>query len=118
MSFKHDQLFYLGTIAILFCIFSFTQNISERFEKGKIIRNSTIRRLLWIKRDLSYISYPSIVFVVLGYVYLLSLIPCNIACIIVSESVAHKIVYISIGIMGVTLMAEAFFLPSYGVKGG
>lgn len=118
MEFKHDQLYYIGVIGILFCIFSFTQNISQRFEKGKIIQNSTIRRLLWIKKDQSYISYPSIVFFVLGYIYLLSLIPCNIVCMFVSEYLAHKIVFISIGIMGITLMIEVFFLPSYGIKGG
>ncbi len=105
------------TIVSLYLIFGLTRNISERFSNGKTINSAILKRLLWIKKNESYISYPSLVFVILGYIYLIAIIPCNIVCLFVSELTAKWITGVYLGVMNLTVLIEAPFLPFYGVKG-
>ncbi len=115
--FKDVQWWYLMTIVSLYLIFGLTRNISERFSNGKTINSAILKRLLWIKKNESYISYPSLVFVILGYIYLIAIIPCNIVCLFVSELTAKWITGVYLGVMNLTVLIEAPFLPFYGVKG-
>ena len=117
MVFKQIQIHYCFTLLALYLIFCFSQNISQRFDKGLIVKNVVLQKLLWIRKNEVYISYPSLVFVIIGYIYLVALIPCNIVCLFVSIYTAELITYIYIGVTGLTWCIEVFFLPSYGIKG-
>ena len=117
MEFKLIQLYYFFSVFGFVLIFGFSQNISERFDKGLIVKKTMLRKLLWIRKNETYISYPSLIFVIIGYIYLFSLIPCNIICLFVSNYVAEAITYSYLAITYITGVVEALFLPSYGVKG-
>lgn len=117
MDFKQVQFYYIISIVFLYLIFSFTRNINERFDKGIIIKKPVLRELLWIKKNQVYISYLSLVFVIIGYIYLIALIPFNIICLFVSDYIASWITYIYLGTLGITWLAEIPFLPFYGIKG-
>ena len=112
-----NHWFYLFAFLILYLIFSLTHNISERFNKGKIIRSAIIRKILWIRKSEVYISYPSLVFVIFGYIYLIALIPCNIICFFVSNYFAIWITAVYFTVISLTLLIESMFLPFYGAKG-
>lgn len=117
LGFKQVQFYYIISIVFLYLIFSFTRNINERFDKGRIIKKTVLRGLLWIKKNQVYISYVSLVFAIIGYIYLIALIPLNIICLFVSDYIASWITYIYLGMLGITWLAEIPFLPFYGIKG-
>ncbi|MBE7089944.1 MAG: hypothetical protein E7362_03985 [Clostridiales bacterium] len=109
--------FLIASLLGIVLILSITQNINERFDKGKIVTNKKLRRLLWIKKEHEHISYPSLVFICLGYFYALLLIVCNVVCLFVCEQIAELITYIYFGVVVVTWVVEVFFIPSYGLRG-
>ena len=106
--------YYLGAILGLYLIFGTTQNINDRFDKGIIVTNKKLRRFLWIKKIHEHISYPSLVFVIIGYFYTISLPACSVACLLVSEPVIMRIYFF---IVFGTWVVEIFFIPSYGARG-
>ena len=41
--------------------------MSERFNKGIIIKNSKLKKFLWMRKADDYISFVSIVFLIISY---------------------------------------------------
>ena len=111
------QIAYVVAILVVWLILSMTQNINERFDKGKIVTNKKLRRLLWIKKEHEHISYPSLVFVCLGYFHALLLVACFTTCFFVGEQLAETITDIYGLVLCGTWVVEVFFIPSYGLRG-
>ena len=98
--------YYLLSLLAIYFIFSLSQSVSERFNRGIIIKNKKLRKFLWIAKNEVYISYVSLVFVILGYIYLLAFIPCNIICLLVSNDIAESIAAIYLLLTCITGIVE------------
>lgn len=118
MAFKQVQLICsLVVVASVYIILGSSQNINERFEKGIIVKKSILKKFLWIKKNEVYISYVSLIFVIIGYIYLFALIPYNIICFVFSNNIAVLIARFYIAVTMSTVFIERFFLPPYGTRG-
>jgi len=102
---------------MIYCILFSTRNISERFDKGIIIKNSKLKKLLWMRKADDYISYVSIVLLAISYFILIGTVACFVVCLFVSQLAAKWITGILFGIICVVFIVEHFFLPPYGVRG-
>ena len=110
-------VYYFTATLILWMLFIATQYISERFEKGIIIKNKLLRVFLWLRKYDEYISYPSLVFVIIGYIEAVLTVVCNVVCLMIPDIIS---IYVSFGyliFLLVTWIVALFFLPSYGVRG-
>ena len=91
--------------------------MSDRFNKGIIIKNDKLKKLLWMRKKNEYISYVAIVFLVIDYITLLVAITCFIICLFMSKVIAQYISWILFGVTALIFLIEMFFLPPYGVRG-
>ncbi len=116
MEFKSIHLIYIIIILCVYCNLFTTRNMSDRFNKGIIIKNDKLKKLLFMRKN-EYISYVSIVFLVIDYINLLITIACFVICLFTSDIVAKYISWILFGFTGLIFLIEMFFLPPYGVRG-
>ena len=91
--------------------------MSERFDKGITIKNSKLKKFLWMRKTDDYISFVSIVFLIISYFMLIGVIACFLICVFVDDFVAKWITWILFGVVFVVFFVEQFFLPPYGVRG-
>lgn len=91
--------------------------MSERFNKGVIIKNSKLKKLLCMRRTDDYISFASIVFLIISYFTLIGTVACFLICLFVSDFVAKWITWVLFGVVFIVFFIEHFFLPPYGVRG-
>lgn len=118
MSFCQVQFFFVLIVFAIYLILDITKSISDRFDKkGLNVASPHLRMLLWIRKGEMYVSYVSLIFVVIGYVYAMALVPCYVVCLFVSLEIATKIVCIYAVVTMGTFMVEVWFLPFYGLKG-
>ena len=58
MGFKLIHLLYIVIILSIYCNLFTTRNMSERFNKGIIIKNSKLKKFLWMgKQMITFHSY-------------------------------------------------------------
>lgn len=117
LDFKLIHLFYIVIILGIYCNLFTTRNMSERFNKGVIIKNAKLKKLLWMRRATDYISFVSIVFLIISYFTLIATIACFLICLFVSDFVAKWITWVLFGVVFIVFLIENFFLPPYGVRG-
>ena len=117
LDFKLIHLFYIVIILGIYCNLFTTRNMSERFNKGVIIKNAKLKKLLWLRRTTDYISFVSIVFLIISYFTLIATIACFLICLFVSDFVAKWITWVLFGVVFIVFLIENFFLPPYGVRG-
>ena len=101
---------YLIFIASIFGVYLFDcrggglKHINENSNKGFVVDKSWVRRLLRIEKGTKYISYLSFAFVLLGYAYILAIIPCGIMMMFVTREIAKWIVLGHFGLVIITLL--------------
>lgn len=117
MALKLMHLLYIVIILGIYCNLFTARNMSERFNKGVIIKDSKFKKLLWMRKTNDYISYVSIVFLIIAYFTLIETIACFMICLFVSDLAAKWITWVLFGIIYIIFFVEEFFLPSYGVRG-
>lgn len=117
MGFKLIHLLYIVIILGVYCNLFTTRNMSDRFSKGVIVKNSKLKKLLWMRNTNNYISYVSIVFLIIAYFTLIGTVACFFTCLFVSNLVAKWITWVLFGIICIEFFIENFFLPTYGVRG-
>ena len=117
LDFKLIHLFYIVIILGIYCNLFTTRNMSERFNKGVIIKNTKLKKLLWMRRANDYISFVSIVFLIISYFTLIATIACFFICLFVPDFVAKWITWVLFGVVLIVFFIENFFLPPYGVRG-
>ena len=66
--------------------------MSERFNKGIIIKNSKLKKFLWMRKADDYISFVSIVFLIISYITLIGTMACFLIYLLVSDLLAKWIV--------------------------
>lgn len=66
-------------------------HINDNSQKGFFVERRWLQRLLRIEKGKKFISYLSLIFVLLGYVYILAIIPCVVIMAFVSIGVAKWI---------------------------
>ena len=59
--------------------------MSERFNKGIIIKNSKFKKFLWMRKADDYISFVSIIFLIISYFTLIGTMACFLICLFVSD---------------------------------
>lgn len=91
--------------------------MSERFNKGVIIHNPKWKKLLWMRKADDFISYVSIIFLIISYFTLICTVACFVVCLFVSDLAAKWITLILSGVIFNVFIIEYFFLPAYGVRG-
>ena len=101
----------------IFCILWTTRYISERFDKGIIIKNGKIKKLLWMRKTDDYISYIAIVFNIIGYFSLIAIIVCCVVGLFILPRNTMYLSWIVFGWTFIVFFAECFFYPSYGARG-
>lgn len=114
LDFKLIHLFYIVIILGIYCNLFTTRNMSERFNKGVIIKNSKLKKFLWMRRTDDYISFVSIVFLIISYFTLIGTVACFLICLFVSNFVAKLITWVLFGVIFILFIIENFFLPPYG----
>ena len=114
MVFKKVQLTYLVCIGLIYCVLITIPGISERFDKGIIIKEARLKKLLWMRKTDEYISYVSIAFCIIGYFELIATVISFVVSMFVSYTVAEYIVYITFGVCWFTFIIQHAFLPPYG----
>ena len=114
---KLIHLLYIICILCIYCNLFTTRNMSERFNKGVIIHNSKWKKLLWMRKADDFISYVSIIFLIISYFTLICTVACFVVCLFVSDLVAKWLTFVLFGIICVVFIIEHFFLPAYGVRG-
>ena len=117
MDFKLIHLLYIVIILGIYCNLFTTRNMSERFNKGAVIKNSKLKKLLWMRKTDDYISFVSIVFLIISYFTLIATIACFLICLFVSNFVAKWITWVLFCVVFIVFFIENFFLPPYGVRG-
>ena len=117
LEFKTIHLLYVICVLGIYCNLFTTRNMSERFHKGVIIKNSKWKKLLWMRNEDDFISYVSIIFLVISYFTLLGVVVCFLVCLFVFDLVAKWITLVLFGIIFIMFIIEHFFLPTYGVRG-
>lgn len=117
MGFKLIHLLYIVIILSIYCNLFTTRNMSERFNKGIIIKNSKLKKFLWMRKADDYISFVSIVFLIISYFTLIGTMACFLICLLVSDLLAKWITWVLFGFTFTVFVVEQFFLPSYGVRG-
>lgn len=117
LDFKLIHLLYIVIILGIYCNLFTTRNMSERFNKGVVIKNSKLKKLLWMRKTDDYISFVSIVFLIISYFTLIATIACFLICLFVSNFVAKWITWVLVGVVFIEFLVEQFFLPPYGVRG-
>lgn len=114
---KLIHLLYIICILCIYCNLFTTRNMSERFNKGVIIHNSKWKKLLWMRKADDFISYVSIIFLIISYFTLICTVGCFVVCLFVSDLVAKWITLALSGVIFIVFIIEHFFLPAYGVRG-
>lgn len=117
----------VGTFLLMFfinllgswMILDSTRNINEEQERGIILKNKFWRLVCFLHKPYEkYLSYVSIVFLVIGYFYLLATLSIFVIYFCCPSIVTVLVVFISIVIMFIILIVERLFMPSYGFMGG
>ena len=75
-------------------------HMNNKCKKGFFIDKPWLRRLLRIEKGEKFISYLSFVFVLLGYVYALAIIPCVVIMLFLEIATAK---WIAVGHFGVVM---------------
>lgn len=117
MDFEIMCLLYLVCFGLIYCNFTTTHYISERFDKGIIVKNNLLKKILWIYKELDYISYVSIVFIIINYIFLIATITCFIICLCVSKLATTLITWVLFLVLLILFVVEHAFTPPYGVRG-
>ena len=111
------MLYLIITVLVVWCNFTIPHYISWQFNKGITIKNRLLKKLLWIKEELDYIAYISIVFIIIDYLYLVATTTCFIICFFIHISIANKIIEIMLFVgMGLFVLELIFTFPD-GIKG-
>ena len=114
---KLIHLLYIICILCIYCNLFTTRNMSERFNKCVIIHNSKWKKLLWMRNADDFISYVSIIFLIISYFTLICTVACFVVCLFVSDLAAKWITLVLAGVIFIVFIIEHFFLPAYGVRG-
>ena len=95
-----------------------TRNINEQQEKGIVVENKFWKAICFLHKPYEkHLSYVSVVFLVIGYVYLLAAIPLFIISFCSPSVTTTFLVCMHATIIWVTAIIERFFMPSYGMMG-
>lgn len=116
MGFKLIHWLYIIITLGIYCDLFSTRNMSDRFNKGLIIKNPKLKKLLWMRNN-EYISFVSIIFLIISYLILVGTIACFLICLFVSNLAAKWITGVLFGVVSLVFFIEGFFLPPYGVRG-
>ncbi len=96
---KLIHLLYIICILCIYCNLFTTRNMSERFNKGVIIHNPKWKKLLWMRKADDFISYVSIIFLIISYFTLISAVACFAVCLFVSDLAAKWITLVLAGVI-------------------
>ena len=102
---KSYLICYFAAILLVYlfdCRGGGVQNLNNNSQKGFFVEKRWLQRLLRIEKDMKFISYTALIFVLIGFLYILAIIPCVIISFFVSDLTAKWIAFGHLGIVIVT----------------
>ena len=104
----------LGSWAIL----DGTRNINEEQDHGIVVKNKFWRVVCFLHKPYEkHLSYVSIVFLVLGYVYFLAVLSLFVIYFCYPSIVTDGVVFTSVAVMLAINIVERLFMPEHGSMG-
>lgn len=102
----------------IWMVLSSTEAINDQQERGIVVENKFWKAVCFLHKPYEkHLSYVSIIFLVIGYVYLLLMIPLFIVAFCLPSRILFFITLGYAGAIWITFFIEGPFMPSWGMKG-